>query len=149
LYWIYYSRIEGSRVSAFIRIWKTGTPLDVEGPVHVSMNDYLVHRLRDVPRVAAAGLRFRRAWPETDGALGLWFANSPGLRRQVSVSVWRAPEDLRGFVRTPGHLRVMRDFRTSGDLFTNAWTAERFDRGLVWRQAEDRLLGRVAGVSHH
>jgi hypothetical protein len=137
-------------MSTFIRLWKTGTlPHDALGPVHVSMNDYLVHRLRDVPRVAAAGMRFRRAWPETEGALGLWFASSPSLLRQISVSIWRAPEDLRGFVRTSGHLRVMRDFRSAGDLFTNAWTAERFDRALVWRDAEERLLGRIPGVSHH
>jgi hypothetical protein len=113
------------------------------------MNDYLIRRVADIPRVAVAGLRFRRAWPDTEGALGLWVANSPSGRRQISVSIWRSPEDLRRFVRSPGHLRVMKEFRNAGELFTNKWTAERFDRALVWRQAEDRLLGRVPGVTHH
>ncbi len=113
------------------------------------MNDYAIHRARDIPRVAAAGLRFRRAWPETEGALGLWVANTTSGRRQISVSIWRSPEDLRRFVRSPAHLRVMREFRRAGELHTNAWTAERFDRGLIWRQAEERLRGRVRGVAHH
>jgi len=136
-------------VTSFFRLWKTGTAPDVEGPVHVSMNDYKILSARDIPRVAIAGLRFRYAWPETEGAFGLWFANTPNGRRQVSVSIWRSPEDLGAFVRTPGHLRVMRDFRHAGQLFTNAWTAPRFDRALIWREAEDRLLGRVPGVPHN
>jgi hypothetical protein len=113
------------------------------------MNDYLIRRGRDIPRVARAGMRFRRAWPETEGALGLWFANTPSGRRQVSVSIWRSRDHLREFVRSPGHLQVMRDFRHAGLLFTNAWDAEQFDRRLIWREAEDRLRGRIAGVSHH
>jgi hypothetical protein len=80
------------------------------------MNDYLIHRLRDIPRVAWEGLRLRHRWPETEGALGLWFAVLSGGRRQVSVS---------------------------------AWTAERFDRVLIWKQAYDRLRGCVEGVPHH
>jgi hypothetical protein len=43
----------------------------------------------------------------------------------------------------------MREFRDAGILHTNAWTGERLDRRLIWRQAEDRLLGRVPGVAHH
>src|SRR5262249_10433490 len=119
------------------------------GAVHVSMNDYLIHRLRDVPRVALEGLRLRRRWPETEGALGLWFAAFKSGRRQVSVSVWRAPEDLRRFVRSPEHLRIMREFRDAGALYTNAWTSERLDPEAIWREAADRLAGRIPGVPHH
>jgi hypothetical protein len=113
------------------------------------MNDYLIHRSRDVPRVAVAGLRFRRAWPRTRGALGLWVASTTDGRRQISVSVWRTPEDLQHFVRSAAHLKVMRDFRGAGDLHTNAWTAARFDRSLIWRQAQDRLTGQIPDVLHH
>lgn len=135
--------------AAFVKFWRTGAAPPPAGPVHVSMNDYLIHRYRDVPRVAQEGLRFRRAWPHTEGALGLWVASTPDGRRQISVSIWRGPEDLRRFVRTPAHLRVMRDFRPAGKLITNAWAADRFDRALIWRQGLDRLTGRVAGVEHH
>src|SRR5690348_545696 len=102
-------------------IWKRGSREPVTGPVHVSMNDYLVHRLRDVPRVAIEGLRLRGAWPHTEGALGLWVASFRSVRRQVSVSVWRAPDDLRRFVQSPVHLRIMREFRDAGALYTTAW----------------------------
>ena len=130
-------------------IWKAGRPNAARGAVHVSMNDYLIHRLRDVPRVAREGLRLRRRWPELEGALGLWMASFRFGRRQVSVSIWRSPEDLRRFVQSPEHVRIMREFRDAGALHTVAWTSERFDRTLGWRQAADRLAGRVPGVPHH
>jgi hypothetical protein len=65
-----------------------------------------------------------------------------------ACSLGRTPEDLRRFARTPAHRKVMRDFRGTGDLYTNAWTAERLDRSLTRQQAEDRLMGRVTGVPH-
>lgn len=130
-------------------IWKQGALEADTGAVHVSMNDYLVHRFADVPRVALAGLRLRRDWPRTAGALGMWVGAFRAGRRQVSVSVWRAPEDLRQFVRSPAHVRVMRDFKDAGVLYTTAWTAERFEPELVWQQALDRLRGKIDGVRHH
>jgi hypothetical protein len=35
----------------------------------------------------------------------------------------------------------MRDYQAAGALVTTAWTAERFDRDLIWRQAVARLAG--------
>jgi hypothetical protein len=137
------------RRERFTRMWRTGAVRAHTGPVHVSMNDYLVEGPRDSLRVALAGMRFWLGWPRTEGALGCWFAGARAGQRSVSVSVWRSPEDLRRFVRSPAHLDVMRNFRDTGELFTNAWTAERLDRALIWRQAEERLMGRVDGVSHH
>ncbi len=72
-----------------------------------------------------------------------------GGKRQVSISIWREPEDLKRFVRSPEHLRIMREYRTAGALYTNAWTAERFDPALIFKQGTDRLAGRVEGVPHH
>ena len=130
-------------------IWRGGSCLPPASPVHVSMNDYLIHRRRDIPRVIWEGLRLRRRWPRTGGTLGLWMAAFRGGRRQVSVSIWENPEDLRRFVRSPEHKSIMRKFRDAGSLHTTAWTAERFDPQLIWRQAADRLAGRVAGAPHH
>lgn len=146
-----------SRIRSLVRrlpfrhnaIWRRGALPPVAGPVHVSMNDYLIHRRRDIVRVAREGFRLRRGWPKVEGALGLWFAASRRGRRQVSVSIWRNPQDLRQFVGSPEHVRIMREFRGAGDLHTNAWTAERFDPALIWGQAQDRLAGRVSGVAHH
>lgn len=131
------------------RLWKLGAKPLPTGPFHVSMNDYWTYRWVDVPRIAWVGMRFRHRWPETEGAIGLWFAVFNGGRRSVSISVWRSPEDLRGFVQTPLHRRVMRDFRDAGSLITTTWTVADLDRHLIWEQAEDRLMGRVDGVPHH
>ncbi|MQY09693.1 hypothetical protein [Actinomadura macrotermitis] len=136
-------------MTRFVRFWKDGGGAAGDGPVHVSMNDYLVHRFRDVPRVARAGLRFRRAWPETEGALGLWLATAGDGRRQISVSVWREPADLKLFVHSPSHRQVVRDFRDAGALITTAWTAERLDRRLIWGQAVERLTGALPEARHH
>lgn len=134
---------------SFLGMWRTGVAPASPGPVHVSMNDFWVHRIVDVPRVALAGMRFWREWPRIEGAVGLWFAASSRGRRQISVSVWRSQDDLRRFVRSPDHLKVMRDFRGAGALHTNPWTSDALDASLIWEQAEDRLLGRIAGASHH
>jgi hypothetical protein len=123
---------------ALRRLWKDGQGPVPQGVVFVSMNDYTVRRLVDLPSVCWDGLRLRRLWPRTEGALGLWFCTLPG-RRTVSVSVWRTPEDLRNFVRSPTHAEIMRRHGQTGDLITTAWTAERFDKWLIWRQALDRL----------
>jgi hypothetical protein len=138
-----------ARLSRLTALWKPGSLQPGSGPVHVSMNDYLVRRLRDIPGVALAGLRVRRRWPQTDGALGLWVASFRFGRRQVSVSVWRCADDLRGFVRSPEHTRIMSEFRDVGVLYTNAWTAPRFDAALIWQQAVERLTGKIDGVRHH
>jgi hypothetical protein len=113
------------------------------------MNDYLIHRYRDVVRVGLEGLRLRAAWQEIEGALGLWVAAFRGGRRQVSISVWRSAEDLKQFVRSPVHLRIMKEFKDAGVLYTSAWKAERCDADLAWAQAVERLNGRVDGVRHH
>ena len=136
-------------MTAFARIWKAGVVDAHEEPLHVSMNDFLIHDARDIPRVAIAGMRFRRAWPETDGAVGLWVASNPSGRRQISVSVWRDAAALLEFVRSPAHLQVMRDFRGAGNLITTKWAVAELDRAAIWRQAEDRLLGRLPGALHN
>jgi hypothetical protein len=125
-----------------LAVWKSGSREPVLGPVHVSMNDFLIHRLRDVPRVAFEGFRLRGRWPDTEGALGLWVAAFRGGRRQISISIWRGPDDLRRFVRSPEHLRIMRSYRDTGTLCTTAWTAERFDPALILEQGVERLAGR-------
>jgi hypothetical protein len=66
-----------------------------------------------------------------------------------STACRRAPDDLRRFVRSPEHLRIMREYRDTGASYTNACTADRFDPELIWRQGRDRLAGRVEGVPHH
>jgi hypothetical protein len=132
------------------RIWKDGAVEPGAAPVHVSMNDSLVMKPWEALRVAREGLRLRSRWPQTEGALGLWFAAFGWGRRQVSISVWRSHDDLNRFVHSAEHVRIMRAFRDAGSLMiTTTWSADRCDRALVWQQGLDRLEGRVEGVPHH
>jgi hypothetical protein len=73
------------------------------------MNDYVVHRLRDVPAVWYEGLRFAAHWPRTEGALGL------------------------------RHRQAMKRHRHTGDLVTTAWPAARFDKHEIWEQGKARV----------
>ena len=64
-------------------IWKAGSREPTAGPVHVSMNDYLIHRLRDIPRVALEGFRLRSTWPETEAALHNLVQAAKQLRKEL------------------------------------------------------------------
>ena len=125
-----------------MRMWRKGSAPPPHGPVHVSMNDYVVHRLRDVPAVWYEGLRFAAHWPRTEGALGLWIAGF-GKRQTVSISVWRSADDLRRFVRSPRHRKVMKRHRHTGDLVTTAWPAARLDKQEIWEQGKARVRGQA------
>jgi hypothetical protein len=120
------------------RLWKRGKERMPQGPLFVSMNDYRIHRLADVPLVWWEGMRLRQAWPQTDGAVGLWFC-ALQARRTISVSIWLGAEDLKTFVRSPQHVRIMQRHKNTGDLITSQWTIEAFDSEAVWRQALERL----------
>ncbi|HZF39198.1 MAG TPA: hypothetical protein VE715_10265 [Blastocatellia bacterium] len=119
-------------------LWKKGKESIPNGPVFISMNDYKVYRLADVPFVWWEGFRLRYYWPRTEGTLGLWFCTLPG-RRSISVSIWRDPEDLKRFVHSARHVKIMHRYKDAGNLINTRWTADRFDRWLIWDQALDRL----------
>jgi hypothetical protein len=113
------------------------------------MNDYLIHRVGDVPRVAWEGMVLWWRWPNVPGALALCVAAFRAARRQVSISVRRSPEDLTRFVRSPNHLRIMREYRGTGTLYTHAWTADQCDRRMIWEECVACLHGLRMGVRHH
>lgn len=110
-----------------------------DGAIHVSVTDFAVHRARDLPTVWMQGLRLRRAWPQMQGAVGLWLWAIPSQRRGGSVSVWRGEEDLMRFVRWPVHVAIMRENRDRGSLRSESWESPRFAPHEVWRQACDLL----------
>jgi hypothetical protein len=95
-----------------MRMRSDGAPASHVGPVHVSMNDYLIHGFRDIPLVAREGMVLRHLWPETEGALGLWVGALRGGRRPASgvgvrVAGRRRPAALRPLTPSPAdHARV-------------------------------------------
>lgn len=104
----------------------------------VSVTDFTVRSPIDLPGIARAGYRLRRGWPDLEGAVGMWLWTSPLERRVGSVSVWTGETALRGFVMWPVHVEIMRRYRRRGSIRAATWTAERYDRGEVWRVARRR-----------
>ncbi|HEX4110617.1 MAG TPA: hypothetical protein VHX88_20985 [Solirubrobacteraceae bacterium] len=105
--------------------YKPGPARGAEGPLHVSVTEFTpAHRL-DLPRILLAGLLLRAGWRRRPGAVGLWLWFTPTARRLGSVSIWQGEADLRGFVRLPVHVAIMRRYRTRGSVRATSWTADR------------------------
>ena len=120
--------------------WKRGAASDAaDEEVLVALTDFRVHRWRDVPGVWLSGLRLRQRWPSTDGAVALQFWTEPLRRRSGSVSVWTSEDALRRFLRTAQHRAAANRYRDRAGLWTDKFSAERFDRDAVWAEAERRL----------
>ena len=118
--------------------WTRG-PDAAHGPVLVSVTDFHVPRAADLVHVYLQGLRLSRAWPSLSGAVGMWMWTKPLRRRAGSVSVWRDEADLRRFLRSRPHVRVMRDYRDKGEISSTSWLEASFDPRSVWANAAARL----------
>jgi hypothetical protein len=131
-----------------VALWKEG-PAGADGsPVLVSVTDFQLGRVQDVPAVWVVGLRLRHAWPLIPGAIGLWLWAKPLARRSGSVSVWRSEQDLRRFVAWPRHVAIMRRYRGAGELTSAIWWADHFDAAGIWTAAERRLTGHDPELAH-
>jgi hypothetical protein len=107
--------------------------------VLITLTDFQLDRARDLLGAYQAGMRLRRAWPQLQGAVGLWLWAAPQAKRSGSVSVWESEEDLRRFVTWPVHVAIMHKYRPAGKLVSTSWPADRFDAAQVWQQAVRRL----------
>ncbi|MGW8376747.1 hypothetical protein [Streptomyces sp. ODS28] len=126
--------------------WQPG-PLAVsacEGPPLVSVTEFAAHRLPAALSALVGGLRLRRTWPGTPGALGmwLWIDTDPRSLRSGSVTVWRDERALRAFVARADHRRVAARHRGRGVLRSGSWRPEgTFSRSAAWAAAEAVLTG--------
>lgn len=119
--------------------WKPG-PAAASGSVLVSATRFRYRRWRDMPAVWRHGWRLRHAWSSREGAVGLFTAVE--LTRPVtwSLSAWTGEEDLRRFMRDPGHVALMRAFRPRlAESTSVTWRAAAFDPEPAWREAVARL----------
>jgi hypothetical protein len=118
--------------------WAPGPDLETDSAVVVSVTDFHVDRVRDIPGVTRTGLRLRMGWYAMQGAVGLCLWSLPLDRRSGSISVWTSEDDLRGFIGLPSHVEVMRRYRDRGTLRSVTWQAESFtsadvlDRARQW-----------------
>ena len=123
--------------------WKAGPDAASPrpGPVLVSVTEFRTYRRRQAVGVLTAGLRLRRSWPRTGGAIGLLLWMDADARRSGSVSVWTDESGLAGFVARPDHRRIMRAFRDRGEIRSYSRTVGQWDPEAVWAQARRTLTG--------
>ncbi|MDG4861912.1 hypothetical protein P8605_27595 [Streptomyces sp. T-3] len=121
--------------------WRPGpVPLSL-CTVVVSVTDFTATSHPQAGAIALAGLRLRRTWPRTPGALGMWLWADVAGRRSGSVSVWADEVALKEFVGRTDHLAVVRAHRGRGTMRATTWEAEDFDPDTVWGRARDLLTG--------
>ncbi|WP_327352629.1 hypothetical protein [Streptomyces sp. NBC_01304] len=121
--------------------WRSGpVPLSL-CPVVVSVTDFTATSHPQAAAIALAGLRLRRTWPRTPGALGMWLWADVAGRRSGSVSVWNDEVALKEFVGRPDHIEVVRAHRGRGTMRALTWEAEDFDPDAVWFRARALLTG--------
>ncbi|NEB82239.1 hypothetical protein G3I40_44565 [Streptomyces sp. SID14478] len=116
-------------------------------PVHVSVTEFTADTHPRSLGVAVSGLRLRRTWPDTPGAVGMWLWVDPPRRRSGSVSVWTEEQALTDFVGRADHVRIVRAFRGHGTVRAAAWTAPRFDAAAVWDAVRPFLAGAAPGTA--
>ena len=119
--------------------WQAGPDAHAPGTVLVSVTEFTAHRHTQTVPIALAGLRLRRSWPRTPGAVGMWLWFDPWRKLSGSVSVWTDERSLYGFVGRPDHLRIVRAHRDRGTARATTWTADRLDPDAVWAAAHTLL----------
>ncbi|MFF8814782.1 hypothetical protein [Streptomyces pactum] len=120
--------------------WTLGPDHGGDGPVLVSVTDFTLARVRDLPGVYRAARRLAAGWPELDGALGMWLWARPAARRCGAVAVWRDEAALHRFVAWPPHAEIMRAYRGRGTLSSTTWHADVFHPARTWARARAGLL---------
>lgn len=120
--------------------WRPGAAAGGRGPYFVSATKFVYRRWRDMPLVWLYALRLRHGWGRRPGAVGL--ATGADALRPVtySLSVWESEEDLRAFLRSPDHVRLVRDYRDRlVETRVVSWQTEEFALGPAWAEALTRL----------
>jgi hypothetical protein len=117
-----------------------GPSADWPGPFHISVTRFTYRRVTTMPFVFWNGMQLRRGWGEVDGAVSLSLAAGLMERTTYTVSAWRREDDLRRWVRTPGHMRLMRDYRARLESSAaDGWNADIVDLRAAWKEAFRRL----------
>ncbi|MGW5733896.1 MULTISPECIES: hypothetical protein [Streptomyces] len=120
--------------------WQAGPSAHASGPALVSVTEFTAHRHTDAVPIALSGLRLRRRWPETSGAVGMWLWIDPWHKRSGSVSVWTDERSLYAFVRRPDHVRIVRAHQNRGAMRATSWPVDRpDDPAAIWASAQALL----------
>jgi hypothetical protein len=121
--------------------WMPGPMDSRDGPVVVSVTEFLAHRRRELPGVAVEGLRMRMGWYAMPGAIGLWLWSLPASARGGSISVWASEGDLERFINLPRHVDIMRRYGPRGTVRSATWHADTFEPDAVIERARWWITG--------
>ncbi|MEU6672807.1 hypothetical protein [Streptomyces sp. NPDC046925] len=119
--------------------WQAGPEAHTEGPALVSVTEFTADRHSQTVPIALAGLRLRRSWPQTPGAVGMWLWADPWHKRSGSVSLWTGERALYAFVGRPDHIRIVRAHKNRGTARATSWTTDRLDPAAAWATAHALL----------
>jgi hypothetical protein len=119
--------------------WTPGPDDGRDGPVLISVTDFALNRLIDLPGVHRSARRLTAGWLDLEGAHGMWLWARPGARRCGAVAVWRDEAALRRFVAWPPHVTIVRRYRGRGTLTSTTWLTETFDPAETWSRARAGL----------
>ncbi|MEZ0066967.1 hypothetical protein ABIA32_002980 [Streptacidiphilus sp. MAP12-20] len=123
--------------------WTPGLDHGRRGPVLVSVTDFTLDRLVDLPGVYRAARRLAADWTELEGAHGMWLWALPTERRCGAVAVWSDETALRDFVAWPPHVAIMGRYRGRGRLCSTSRQADAFDPADIWSRAQAGLITRA------
>jgi hypothetical protein len=120
--------------------WKSGPAIPLDDPVLVAVTGFTADGQGQSLTVALAGMRLRRTWPSTPGAVGMWLWVDALQRRSGSVSVWADERGLKEFMGRRDHARIIRAHRGRGELRSARREFEEFDPDAVWAYALDLIV---------
>lgn len=121
--------------------WQPGPEAHTPGPFLVSVTEFTAHRHAQTAPIALSGLRLRRGWPRTPGAVGMWLWVHPWRKLSGSVSVWTDERSLYAFVGRPDHVRIVRAHRDRGAARATTWTTDRLRPDDIWAAAHSLITG--------
>ncbi|MGH3312681.1 MAG: hypothetical protein ACRDP3_19225 [Streptomyces sp.] len=128
------------RIKLLRSSWTPGPDHGRDGPVLISVTDFRLDRVMDLPGVHRAARRLAAGWPELEGAYGMWLWARPTARRCGAVAVWRDETALHRFIAWPPHVEIMRAYRARGSLTSTTWHSDAFAPAETWTRARSGLL---------
>jgi hypothetical protein len=109
-------------------------------PIVLSATRFTYRSLADLPGVFWHGLGLRRNWPKIAGAVGVFLAGDVWQRTTYTVSAWNTESDLRRWLASPEHMRLVRQYRSRVQSSAAVlWNSDQLRVHEIFREGMVRL----------